>query len=87
MHNDPFTLTDENIVYVDTKTRATQHTMASFKLGSLELDVIVNASISRARRDLEMWTQLSALNSSRIEKNLEHAQHAADDSLVSEDDN
>ena len=53
MHNNPFTLTDENIVYIDTQSKTDQHTMASFKVGSLELDVIINASISTARRNLD----------------------------------
>jgi hypothetical protein len=79
MHNNPFTLTDENIVYIDTKAKTDQHTMASFKLGSPELDVIINASISTARRNLDMWMQLAHYNDNMMERAQEEAQHKADD--------
>lgn len=79
MHNNPFTLTDENIVYIDTQCKTDQHTMASFKVGSLELDVIINASISTARRNLDMWTQLAQHNENVMQLEQEKIQHEADD--------
>lgn len=79
MHNNPFTLTDENMVYIDTQSKTDQHTMASFKVGSLELDVIINASISTARRNLDMWMQLSQHNENVMQLEQEKIQHEAGD--------